>query len=92
MKPFGMDFDLVWGIMKEPENHVVRLASSMRGHYKDSAALESLVKQGDPVHYEVFEKNIPEEPGQLQVLHQQDLSGHRGRGMLHDQGPLSPGP
>ena len=52
--------------MKEPENHVVRLASSMRGHYKDPKALEALIAQGDPVHYEVFERNVPEEPGQLQ--------------------------
>ncbi|MGO9409380.1 MAG: glucose-6-phosphate isomerase family protein [Spirochaetia bacterium] len=66
MKPFGLDFDLVWGIMKEPDNHVIRLASSMKGHYKDSAALNALVADGDPVHYEVFEKKIPEEPGQLQ--------------------------
>lgn len=65
MKPFGMDFDLVWGIMKEPDTHVVRLASSMRGHYKDAAALEKLIAAGDPVHYEVFERDIPEENGQL---------------------------
>jgi len=66
MKPFGIEFDLIWGIMKDPENHVIRLASSMRGHYKDPAALEALIKAGDPVHYEVFERKIPEETGQLQ--------------------------
>ena len=66
MKPFGMDLDLVYGIMKEPENHVVRLASSMKGHYKDSAALDELIARGDPVHYEVFEKKMPEEVGHLQ--------------------------
>ena len=65
MKPFATDFDLLHGIMKEPENHVVRLASSMRGHYKDHAALEKLIDAGDPVHYEVFERNVDEEEGQL---------------------------
>ena len=64
--PFGVDIDLVHGIMKDPQNHVVRLASSMRGHYHDAKALEALVAQGDPVHYEVFEYRIPEKPGQLQ--------------------------
>jgi glucose-6-phosphate isomerase len=64
--PFGVDFDLVHGIMKDPQVHTVRLASSMRGHYKDPRALEALVAQGDPVHYEVFEMKIPEEVGQMQ--------------------------
>ena len=64
--PFGVDYDLVHGIMKDPQNHIVRLASSMRGHYRDAKALEALVAQGDPVHYEVFEYRIPEQPGQLQ--------------------------
>ncbi len=64
--PFGVDFDLVHGIMKNPAGPHVRLASSMRGHYKDAKALEALVAQGDPVHYEVFEMKIPEETGQLQ--------------------------
>jgi glucose-6-phosphate isomerase len=66
LKPFGVDFDLVHGIMKDPQVHTVRLASSMRGHYKDAKALEALVAQGDPVHYEVFEMKIPEQTGQLQ--------------------------
>jgi glucose-6-phosphate isomerase len=65
-KPFGLDFDLVHGIMKNPEVHTVRLASSMRGHYRDARALEALIAQGDPVHYEVFEMKIPQEVGQLQ--------------------------
>jgi glucose-6-phosphate isomerase, archaeal len=66
IKPFGVDFDLVHGIMKDPQVHTIRLASSMRGHYKDAKALEALVAQGDPVHYEVFEMKIPQEVGQLQ--------------------------
>ena len=63
--PFGVDFDLVHGIMKDPESHTIRLASSMRGHYKDAAALEKLVAQGDTVHYEVFERKVPQESGHL---------------------------
>jgi len=65
IQPFGVDFDLVAGIMKEYKAHTVRLASSMRGHYKDAKALEALVAQGDPVHYEVFETPVPLENGHL---------------------------
>ena len=64
--PFGVDYDLVNGIMKNPQVHTVRHASSMRGHYQDGRALDALIAQGDPVHYEVFEMRIPQEAGQLQ--------------------------
>jgi glucose-6-phosphate isomerase len=67
-QPFGADFDLEAGVMLEPDVHVVRRASSMRGHYQDSPALEELIRSGDdPLHYEVFEKNIPEEYGHLRI-------------------------
>jgi glucose-6-phosphate isomerase, archaeal len=67
MKPFSVDLDLAAGVMKDPERHVVRRASSMRGHYRDAAALEALVAQGDPLHYEVFERVVPADQGQLMV-------------------------
>ncbi len=65
MMPFATDLDLLHGIMKDPERHVVRLASSMRGCYADADALEELIAKGDPVHYEVFERRIPEARGHL---------------------------
>ncbi len=34
----------------------------MRGHYRDSRA-ERLIALGDPLHYEVFEKPVPEPMG-----------------------------
>jgi glucose-6-phosphate isomerase len=38
----------------------------MHGYYADEAALERLIAEhGDPVHYEVFEKAIPEAQGHL---------------------------
>jgi glucose-6-phosphate isomerase len=77
-KPFGVDFDLVHGIMKDPQVHTIRLASSMRGHYKDAKALEALVAQGDPVHYEVFEMKIPQEVGQLQFCISKTYPGNVG--------------
>jgi glucose-6-phosphate isomerase len=37
----------------------------MAGYYQDAAALQKLVDGGDPVHYEVFEKHVPEQYGHL---------------------------
>jgi glucose-6-phosphate isomerase, archaeal len=66
IRPFVADFDLMYGIMKNPDTQLVRLASSMRGHYADAKALEELISRGDPVHYEVFEKTVPQAQGHLQ--------------------------
>lgn len=63
--PFHVDFDLDEGRMENFKQHTVRRASAMRGHYKDGAALEQLIAEGDPVHYEVFEHLPPEEYGQI---------------------------
>ena len=66
LMPFGLEINLESGEMIGAENHLVRNASSMRGHYVDSDALEKMISQdGDPLHYEVFEKPVPEEYGQL---------------------------
>lgn len=66
MQPFGLEIDLDTGVMREPERRIVRKASDMRGYYKDEAALENLVAEhDDPLHYEVFEKPVPKEYGQL---------------------------
>lgn len=66
VEPFGTDIDLNAGVMKDPDVHILRRASDMRGYYQDGEALEELIrKEEDPVHYEVFEKDIPEEYGQL---------------------------
>ncbi len=65
--PFGLKLDLSRGVMEDPDEVVVRKASSMRGMYVDETALAQLIDSGDPVHYEVFEKNIPEEPGHLRI-------------------------
>jgi glucose-6-phosphate isomerase len=65
MKPFGVDIDLIDGMMKNPDRHLVRRASDMIGYYRDVDALQRLIEAGDPLHYEVFEKNVPEEYGQV---------------------------
>ena len=65
MMPWGIDIDLIEGTLREPDRVLQRKASDMRGYYQDEAALEQLIAQGDPIHYEVFEKTIPEQAGHL---------------------------
>ena len=66
MQPFGVNIDLVEGVMDQPDRHLARPASVMRGYYADAAALERLIaEQHDPLHYETFEKDVPEQYGQL---------------------------
>lgn len=63
--PFGIQFDLEAGTMEGYTRTTTRKASAMRGHYADAAALDALIANGDPLHYEVFEYPVPEEEGHL---------------------------
>jgi glucose-6-phosphate isomerase len=64
--PFGVQFDLEQGVMLDATHCLTRRASDMRGYYADEPSLERLIdERNDPVHYEVFEKPVPEEYGHL---------------------------
>jgi glucose-6-phosphate isomerase len=65
LNPFSVGIDLDSGRMREAKRHLVRRASDMRGYYVNAAALERLIQDGNPVHYEVFEVPVPEQAGQL---------------------------
>lgn len=65
IEPFGVQYDLQAGTMEGYTQTTTRRAAAMRGHYRDAEALERLIASGDPIHYEVFEKPVPEEEGQL---------------------------
>jgi glucose-6-phosphate isomerase len=65
MKPFSVQLDLLEGILEAPDRVVVRRASDMRGYYSDEQALEAIISDGDPIHYRVFEKAVPETLGHL---------------------------
>ncbi len=65
MMPFTAEIDLGDGVMRDPDRRLVRKASDMRGYYRDDAALERLIADGDPLHYEVFEKTVPEKYGHV---------------------------
>jgi len=66
INPFTVTIDFAENIMLGADVHNTRKASVMRGYYKDSAALEKIIADGnDPLHYETFEKHVPEEYGHL---------------------------
>jgi len=65
MDPFAVAFDLERGTLPNPARKQVRCASDMRGCYADAKALEQLIAQGNPVHYEVSEVPVPESEGHL---------------------------
>jgi len=76
--PFGTDINLTEGVMQNPDNRIERRASDMRGYYANPNALEALIRNGDPVLYEVFEKDIPDEKGHLRVAISQIQPGTVG--------------
>jgi glucose-6-phosphate isomerase len=67
MAPFSVGLDLAEGILESYSNHIVRRASSMWHYYHDDVALEAIISDGDPIHYEVFEKAVPAEYGHLMM-------------------------
>lgn len=65
IEPFGVQLDLVEGLMENPTRRTERRTSAMRGYYSDAEALEKLIGNDDPLHYEVLEVPVPEETGHL---------------------------
>jgi len=63
--PFAFMLDFGSGVLTPYTTHTRRRASNMRGVFADSAALERLIAAEDPLIYEVFQYDVPEEPGQL---------------------------
>ncbi|MBM4089591.1 MAG: glucose-6-phosphate isomerase [Planctomycetes bacterium] len=66
IEPFGIQFDLIDGVMCKPEKHIIRNAAEMVGYYADDAALRRLIaSHGNPIHYETFESPVPEQRGHV---------------------------
>lgn len=63
-KGFTIDFSLMTGLSKKGASTTRRL-SQMRGMYRDDAAFEEMVKNGDPLVYEFYELGAPEHAGDL---------------------------
>jgi glucose-6-phosphate isomerase len=67
MSDVPFSFKMPTGSLVESEwnNHIVRRLSSMKGMYLDQAAYETMLAQGDSIHYEVFEIKRPHEAGEM---------------------------
>ena len=77
--PFGIDVDLTTGAMPDATNTIRRVASDMRGYYQDGDALERLIRDGDPLHYEVFEHPVLNVAGELMYCISKLYPGTVGR-------------
>jgi glucose-6-phosphate isomerase len=65
LEPFALALDLHSGALEPHTTLIERRASSLRGAFADSAALEALIAESDPLVYEVRQYDVPEETGQL---------------------------
>ena len=68
IKPFVLDFDLVSGFCKSGKvKPMQRRVSNMVSQFADEAAARALVENGDPLLYEFYGLDLPEDdPGVLQ--------------------------
>jgi len=65
LKPFSFNVKVPPGVIDKPDNHVHRNLSSMKGQYFDQEAYDRMLQREDTLVYEVYEKLVPEIPGEL---------------------------
>lgn len=78
MTPFAVGIDVDEGCMHAWTKRLTRRASDMRGYYADEPALERLIADADPTHYQVFETPVPEAAGHLMYCISKLLPGTVG--------------
>lgn len=67
VKPFVLDFDLISGFCKSGKVAATpRRVSDMAAQFADQEAARALVEAGNPLLYEFYGLDLPEEPGVLQ--------------------------
>jgi glucose-6-phosphate isomerase len=67
VRPFSVGWDPNDGIMDDPDNHIERFLSRIKGMFLDVDAADAYVhEKGDVKVYEVYEKNIPQRDGEIQ--------------------------
>lgn len=76
--PYGVNVNFVTGELDPADNAYDRHLSQMVGMYEDQEAAKSLLEK-DPVIYKVYEKKLPELPGELQWCMSVTLPGKIGR-------------
>ena len=66
LKPFVLDFDLLTGLCKSGKvKPSKRHVSNLLTQFADEAAAKKMVAEGDPLLYEFYELDLPEESGVL---------------------------
>jgi glucose-6-phosphate isomerase len=64
--PFSLDISLDGsGIPSQYSSHTVRRLSALRGYYQDGAAYEAVLTADDPLQYEVYGIDRPEDSGEM---------------------------
>lgn len=67
VRPFSVGWDPRDGIMDDPDNHIERFLSKIKGMFLDVDAADAYVREkGDVKVYEVYEKTIPQRDGEIQ--------------------------
>lgn len=64
LRPFSLSFDLNNGFCSSSKP-TRRYLSQMRGMYRDEQALQALLREGDPLVYEFYELDLPQDDGNL---------------------------
>ena len=65
MKPFATTLSFAERMITPHGQGIERRLSHMRGMYQDTAQTEAILKREDPLIYEVYNVDVPEEEGQL---------------------------
>jgi len=65
VEPFASFLDSASGLLREYDNKVERRLSNLDGIFSDDTSFAQLLAAEDSVVYEVFEKEVPAEQGQL---------------------------
>lgn len=66
LKPFVLDFDLLTGHCDSGKvQPSCRRVSNLLTQFADEEAAKKLIAEGDPLLYEFYELELPEEPGVL---------------------------
>lgn len=63
--PFTFKIDLTNRTLSNPDSHIIRKLSSMKGQYLDQSSYDEMLQKEDTVLYEVYEKLVPEIEGEL---------------------------
>ena len=78
-QPFSDRINRVDGTLTSPDNVYERRLSQMADMYEDAQAVQAAIAAGDPVIYRVYERKLPELPGELQWCTSVTLPGKIGR-------------